>query len=42
MSWHLSTCSVCVCRKEWGIEWRVGLVFPQAALEHSEERYDEM
>ena len=28
-----------VCRKQWGVEWRVRLVFPQAALEYSEERY---
>ena len=32
---------VLMCRKQWRVEWRVRLVFPQAALEYSEERCTE-
>jgi hypothetical protein len=28
-------------QKQWSVEWRVRLVFPQAALEYSEERVSE-
>lgn len=28
-----------MCRKEWTIEWRVKLVFPEAGQEYCEERY---